>query len=60
MLRGNVPYFMVKAMPGMIKRLATLLLGPLFVPTMAFEACFFRREGMVVASPYLFVLLVVS
>ena len=46
MLRGNVPLLaMVKAMPGMIKRLATLLLGPLFVPTTAFEACFFRERG---------------
>ena len=49
MLRGNVPLLaMVKAMPGMLKSLATLLLGPLFVPTTAFEACFFREEARMV------------
>ena len=51
MLRGNVPLLsMVKAMPGMLKRLATLLLGPLFVPTTEFEACFFRREARMVKN----------
>ena len=49
MLRGDVPLLkMAKAMPSMLKSIATFLLGPLFVPTVHFEECFFRREARLV------------
>ena len=46
MLRGHVPLLrMAKAMPGWVKRCATFFLGPLFVPTTAFQECFFRAQA---------------
>ena len=51
MLRGNVPLLrMAKAMPGLLKTVATFLFGPLFVPTTVFEECFFRKEARLVKN----------
>lgn len=41
---------MVKAMPGWVKSFATLLFGPFFVPTVTYEAAFFRAGARAVLA----------
>ena len=46
MLRGNTPVGrLALALPGLPKKIATLLFGPWFVPEIIYEDCFLRDAG---------------